>query len=67
MNKYIVTYTAIPTNYSRPVSVVVEAEDEKAARAIVKDNLRDLADFSNYVYTVGPYTPPPPGRIIGPA
>lgn len=62
--KFIVTATAIPTNYNRPTSYVVEAGSEKDARAIVKDSLRDFARFPNYVYDVKPYTPPPPGRIV---
>ena len=65
MTKFIVTYTRIPTNYNDPSSLVVEAATEDDAVAIVRDHLRDFASLRNFVYAVKPYTPPPPGKIMG--
>jgi hypothetical protein len=65
MNRYVVTATRTPTNYNQPTSYIVEAANEDDARAVLKDNLRDLGPYSVYVYTVKPYTPPPAGRVVG--
>ena len=65
MPKFIVTTTMTPTNFNKPNSLVVEAETEQDARAIVKDHLRDFASYEKYVYAVKPYTPPPAGKILG--
>lgn len=65
MNKYVVTATKTPTNYNTPQSYVVEATTEKDARAIVKDNLRDLGPYEQYVYLTKDYVPPPAGKILG--
>ena len=65
MNKFIVTTVLTPTNYNQPNSLVVEAETEDDARAIVKDHLRDFGSYEKYTYAVKPYTPPPKGKILG--
>lgn len=66
MEKFVVTYQRMPTNFNRPSSLVVEAASEKDAQAIVKDHLRDLGPYEQFVYTTKRYAPPPAGRIVGP-
>jgi len=65
LRKWIVTTTRMPTNHHACESFVVEAATEQDAQALVKDHLRDLGDFPNYVYAVKPYVEPPQGRVLG--
>ena len=65
MTKFIVVTTRIPTNYNQPESYVVEAEDEKDAKVLVKHLLRDFGDYSNFTYQVKPFVEPPAGKVLG--
>jgi hypothetical protein len=64
MDKHIVIATRIPTGYNQPTSYVVEAANGEDAIAVVRHSLRDFGSLRNYDYSVKPYTPPPPGRIL---
>lgn len=64
---WVVPYTRMPTNYHDTFRARVEAEDAKAARALVRDALGDNGPgLSNYV--IGEpvlYEPPKSaGRVI---
>ncbi len=65
MNKYVVTVQLMPTNFNRPTSYVVEANSSTDARAVLKDELRDLGKMEKYTYDVKDYVPPPAGRVVG--
>lgn len=66
MEKFIVVAHRMPYNYNDPVSYIVEAENEAAAKQLVKVQLRDLSTYEHYGYKVRKYDlPEVKGRIIG--
>lgn len=65
MEKFLVEYTKIPTNFNDTHTMVVEAESEFDARTIAKHHLNDLGSLDRNDYRVRPYEAPPRGRVVG--
>ena len=59
LNKFIIRYCKMPTNYNDPRNAIVEAEDAEMARKLVLDKLGEGNGVENYVVDVAkPHEPP---------